>query len=412
MHALLISLGTDGDVYPYIGLGQRLRERGHRVTLLSAERYQTWANELGFGFSPLVTETEMQGMLANPDMWHPWKCALVLARWGAQMIERQYAQIAPLVNGGGAVLIANPGVLAARMLHEQRGTPLASLILQPWVIPSISAPPVMPVTLPRQAPRFVGRAYWWLFHRVAHQLVARDVNRARRAIGLPVVQRVFEWWLSPQRVLGLFPEWFGPPQADWPGQIRLTGFPLYDGRLKQGLPDDVRDFLEAGPPPVAVTFGTGMMHAQRLFADAVAACEMSGQRGLLLTRHPDQLPVKLPTTVRQFPFAPFRELFPQCAAVVHHGGVGTTSQALAAGVPQLILPFAFDQPDNGVRVQELGVGEWFHPGRQCAARIAQALTRLVKRGTRDRCRDVAARFNGVDGLTRTAEEVEALVAHN
>ena len=142
--------------------------------------------------------------------------------------------------------------------------------------------------------------------------------------------------------------------------------------MQQGLPDDVREFLDAGPPPVAVTFGTGMMHARELFAEAVAACEQAGLRGMLLTRHPEQLPARLPTTVRQFAFAPFRELFPQCVAVVHHGGIGTTSQALAAGVPQLILPFAFDQPDNGVRVQELGVGAWFHPKRNCAGRIAEA----------------------------------------
>ena len=136
MHALLMSLGTDGDVYPYIGLGQRLRERGHRVTLCSAERYRSWANELGFDFRVLATETETQEMLSNPDLWHPWKCALVVAKWGASMIERQHAELAPLVNGGDAVMIANPGVLAARMLHEQHRVPLASVLLQPWIIPS------------------------------------------------------------------------------------------------------------------------------------------------------------------------------------------------------------------------------------------------------------------------------------
>jgi UDP:flavonoid glycosyltransferase YjiC (YdhE family) len=180
--------------------------------------------------------------------------------------------------------------------------------------------------------------------------------------------------------------------------------------LKSGLPDDVREFLEAGPPPVAVTFGTGMMHARELFAEAIAACEMTGLRGMLLTRHPEQLPSQLPSTVRQFPFAPFRELFPRCAAAVHHGGIGTTSQALAAGVPQLILPFAFDQPDNGVRVQQLGVGAWFHPRRKCAARIAEALSRLTTPAVRERCQAVATRFNGVDGLSRAADEVESLIA--
>jgi rhamnosyltransferase subunit B len=408
MHALLASLGTDGDVYPYIGLGQRLRERGHRVTLFANERYRTWSHELGFGFEPLATEAETQQMLADPDLWHPWKCARVIARWGASMIGRQRDAILPFAQDPDALLVANPGVLAARILHEQLGTPLASVLLQPWIIPSITAPPVMLVTLPRWTPQFVGRAYWALFRGVAHQMIGKDVNRVRQSLGLPVLKNVFEWWLSPQLVLGLFPDWYGPPQADWSPQIRLTGFPLYDGRLKSGLPDDVREFLEAGEPPVAVTFGTGMMHAHRLLTEAVAACEQSGHRGMLLTRHTDQLPRHLPDSVRHIPFAPFRELFPQCAAVVHHGGVGTTSQCLAAGTPQLILPFAFDQPDNGVRVKRLGVGDWFHPGKRCASRIAKALTQLATPSVRERCAGIAQRFAGVDALTIAAEQIEAI----
>jgi rhamnosyltransferase subunit B len=408
MHVVLASLGTDGDVFPYIGLGRRLRERGHRITLVTGERYERWARELGFDFVSMATEAEVQDVLGNPDLWHPWKCALVIGRWGAQLIERQYQVMAPLVDRDDVVLVTNPGVLAARMLHEQRGTPLASVILQPWVIPSITAPPKMPIPLPRWAPHIVGKAYWRLFHTAAHHVIAGDVNRMRRSVGLPPLSRVFEWWLSPQRVIGLFPDWYGPPQLDWPEPIRLTGFPLYDGGLEQGLPNDVREFLDAGPPPVAVTFGTGMMHARQLFADAVAACERLNLRGLLLTRHAEQLPAHLPATIRQVSFAAFRSLFPRCAAVVHHGGIGTTSQALAAGTPQLILPFAFDQPDNGVRVQNLGAGAWLPPRRRNASRIADALASLTMPAVRERCEEVAQRFAAVDGLTRAAEEVEAL----
>jgi rhamnosyltransferase subunit B len=409
MHALLVSLGTDGDVFPYIGLGQRLRQRGHRVTLLSGERYRQLAVQSGFHFEALATEAETQEMLADPDLWHPWKCAFVIARWGVGKLEREYAAVSALLNGGDTVIIANPGMLAARMLHEQRGVPLVSVVLQPWVIPSITAPPVMPLgSLPRWAPRFVGQAYWALFHFVAHQFVGGELNRVRRQMGLPPVARTFQWWLSPQRVLGLFPDWYGPPQADWPAQIRLTGFPLFDGRLQDGLPGDVREFLDAGPPPVAVTFGTGMQHASRLFADVVQACELTGQRGILLTKHPEQLPTPLPPTVRHFAFAPFRDLFPLCAAVVHHGGVGTTAQCLAAGTPQLILPFAFDQPDNGVRIERLGVGTWFHRRRNNAQRIAAALERITTPEVRDRCRDFAERLRADDALTRAAIEIEQL----
>jgi len=407
MHALLISLGTDGDVYPYIGLGQRLRQRGHRVTLISGERYRALANASDFEFDVLVSEAETQEMLANPDLWHPWKCALVIARWGAQLLARQHPAILKHLNDD-TVLIANPGILAARMIHEQQGVPLVSIILQPWVIPSVSAPPLMMVPLPKWAPRFVGKAYWNLFHFVAHQIIAKDVNGVRGTLGLPPVKRIFRWWLSPQRVIGLFPDWYGPTQDDWPEQIRLTGFPLFDGRLHDGLPQDLREFLASGSPPVAVTFGTGMQHADQLFAAAVKACEQTGHRALLLTKHAEQLPANLPPMVRHVPFAPFRDLFPRCAAVVHHGGVGTTSQALAAGTPQLILPFAFDQPDNAVRIQRLGVGTWFYPRRRLAKRMSAALRRITTAAVQERCREVAGQFANADPLTKAAMDVESL----
>src|SRR5436305_6257835 len=99
-----------------------------------------------------------------------------------------------------------------------------------------------------------------------------------------------------------------------------------------------------------------MAHGAAFFRAAVRACEGTGARGLLLTRYPGRLPARLPPSVRHVPFAPFRRLLPLCRAVVHHGGVGTTAAALAAGTPQLVLPLAWDQPDNAAPVRRLGCG--------------------------------------------------------
>src|SRR4029077_17247403 len=122
----------------------------------------------------------------------------------------------------------------------------------------------------------------------------------------------------------------------------------------------------AAPPPIAFTFGTGMMHGARLFRASIEACERLGARGILLTGFSDQLPAPLPRLVHHCPYASFQKLFPRCAAVVHHGGVGTTAQALAAGVPQLVLPLAWDQPDNAARVKGLGVGDRLSPNSSAA----------------------------------------------
>jgi rhamnosyltransferase subunit B len=239
-------------------------------------------------------------------------------------------------------------------------------------------------------------------------LMGGPLQRVRDDLGLPPVRRVFQWWLSPQRILGLFPDWYGKPQSDWPPQLRMTGFPLYDGIPPGGLSPDVRAFCQEGTPPVAFTFGTGMMHGEHLFHTAIDACRILGVRGLLLTKYGQQLPTSLPPFVRHCPFAPFQELFPYCAAVVHHGGIGTVAKALAAGTPQLVLPLAFDQRDNAIRVKRLRAGDWLPRRRRDGPSIAKALAKLMTAAARENSRLVATQFGGDDALDGAARWLEEL----
>ncbi len=411
MHALLVTTGTDGDVYPFAGLGARLRSRGHRVTLVSNEHYAGLAGQLGLEFRSLVTNAETEAFLRDPDLWHPLKCGLAGLRWGIGLVPRQYALISELAKSNDAVLVANPGVLAARLVHDKLSTPIVTLLLQPWMIPSSSAPPLMPgFSLPRWAPRPMGSAYWSAVSLVGDLLVARPLNRIRASIGLKPIRRVFDWWFSPSLVIGLFSPWYGPPQDDWPTQVRLVGFPLDDGRPERELPSTVEHFLSAGPPPIAFTLGTGMMHAAKFFRDAVEACRTLGARGLLLTKFREQLPEPLPETVRAVAFAPFLKLFPRCAAVVHHGGIGTVAKALATGTPQLILPLAWDQPDNAARVRRLGVGEWLGRRRRGARDLAAALALVLEPQVKASCAEIGKRFAGEDAFDLAAGWVETQFA--
>lgn len=409
MHVILATLGTDGDVVPYVGLGAALRARGHRVTLAAPEPYRARADALGIEFYPLVTAAEIGRALADPDMWHPLRSGVMMARWGGPMVPRQYEALAALARQPGSVLIANPGVLAARLVQETLGTPTASLLLQPGLLPSSTAPPEMTggLTIPAWLPRPLRPLYWLAVDAAGYALVARSLNRVRAGLGLPPVRRVFRWWLSPDLVIGLFPPWYAAPQPDWPPQLRLAGFGRFDG-ARGDLPEDVRRFCGEGPPPIAFTLGTGMQHAAGFFRTAVAACDALGARGLLLTKYPDVIPARLPPRVRHCAFAPFRRLLPHCAAVVHHGGVGTTAAALEAGCPQLVLPLAWDQPDNAARVAALGVGLTLGPRRRGSGHVSRALARLIAPDVRARCRAIAGRAGAEDGLEVAAGWVEEL----
>ncbi|MFO1459563.1 MAG: glycosyltransferase [Verrucomicrobiota bacterium] len=405
---MIATVGTDGDLFPFLGLGRVLRSRGYRVTLATHESFAGRAAAAGLEFASLVSVAETEDLLSRKSLWDPIRGPMTLAAWGRPLMRRHYAELRRLVSPTDGMLIASPGVMGARLLAEERSVPLVSVVLQPWMIPSRMAPPTMMGigTLSPRAPRVVGETYYRLFDLVGWFLVGRELNRLRSSLGMAPVRRVFPWWLSPSLVLGLFPDWYGPPQGDWPPQLRLAGFPIGDSRDDAELPQDVRSLCTQGRPTVAFSFGTGMKHAAALFSECIEACRLGGWNGILLTRFRDQLPATLPSFVTHCAFAAFERLFPRCGAVVHHGGIGTTAKALHAGIGQVILPFAFDQLDNATRVTRLGVGTWLPRERRSAEALVTALKKAMVPEVKSRAAGLAARFESIDGLQEAANQVE------
>jgi UDP:flavonoid glycosyltransferase YjiC (YdhE family) len=257
------------------------------------------------------------------------------------------------------------------------------------------------------------RAIWKLADTIfIDPALGAGINAFRAEKRLPPVKRVMDqWWNSPQLVIGLFPDWFGPPQPDWPPQTRLTGFPLYDERDVASLSPELLQFLDSGEAPIAFTPGSAMWHARHFFDAAVEACRMLGRRGVLLTRKREHVPPNLPPGVIHVDFAPFSQLLPRCCALVNHGGVGTLSQGLAAGVPQLLTPMAHDQPDNAERLERLGVARWVWWNHLSGRRAAKHLKELIESPTVTRaCQEVRRKFEGVHALEQTCKLLEGLRA--
>jgi len=378
------------------------------VTLATHEHFAESARESGLEFCSLVSNQQTEALLRNADFWHPVKGPITVARWGAPLLQAHYGALAKIATEGDAVLVANPGLVAARLVNEKQGVPLISIVLQPWMILSSIAPPTMMagLTLPRWAPPFIKALYWWSFDIVGRSLLVRELGQVRASLGLKKVKRMFHWWLSPDLVIGMFPNWYANPQADWPAQLKLAGFPLDDVAPSAALDSGLVDFCSGGEPCVAFTFGTGMMHADKLFATGLEVCRQLGTRALFITRFASQLPTNLPASVRHVSFASFQQLFPLCRAVVHHGGIGTTAKALAAGVPQLIIPFAFDQLDNALRVQRLGAGDWLPRNKRSVRPMANCLRDLLLPEAREAAVAVAKRFEEGGGLQQAAGFVE------
>jgi rhamnosyltransferase subunit B len=294
------------------------------------------------------------------------------------------------------------GALLAR---EKHGIPLVTVDLQPAVLWSDIEPPRIPGLF---GPKWLQRLmYRTGVKYVIDPAILPSLNEYRRELGLGPIASVPPWWHSPDCIACLFPEWYGPPQADWPPNIMQTDFPLWDAQADEPLSAEVQAFLAAGDRPLAFTPGSANIFGGDFFRAAVEACERLGRRGILLTRFPEQVPANLPASVRHFDYVPLTPLLPRCAALVHHGGIGTAAQAMAAGIPQLIMALAHDQYDNAARIQKLGIGDWTTPTWFCGPRVARMLERLLaSAAVRAACRTVADRLQTRDGLPQMAEAIE------
>jgi rhamnosyltransferase subunit B len=244
------------------------------------------------------------------------------------------------------------------------------------------------------------------------QPLARPAIEALRGeLGLPALgASIFQQWVhSPLLGITLFPEWFAQPTPDWPAPLVQAGFPLWDGDAGAGLEPELAAFLEAGPPPLVFTAGTAMTQAKALFAHAVAAAHALGERALLLSADPAQVPAALPAGVMYAPYAPFALLLPRARALVHHGGIGSSAQALRAGVPQLLLPHAYDQFDNAMRLEALGVARSLAARAVSAPVLAARLRALLADPAVDpACAAAAARLRVDQALPRIATAIEGL----
>jgi UDP:flavonoid glycosyltransferase YjiC (YdhE family) len=218
-----------------------------------------------------------------------------------------------------------------------------------------------------------------------------------------------EWYFSPQLVLGLFPDWFAPPQPDWPANTRLTGFPLWDEGETTAIPSKVSEFLAAGEQPIAFAPGSANTDARLFFAAAIEACQHLSRRGILLSRYRDHIPKKLPGGVIHAEFVPFSHLLPSAAALVHHGGIGTCAQGLAAGVPQIVMPMAYDQLDNAARLNRLGVAETLPPKIFTGPNLTRGLGSLLSDSrVTERAKHWAAEISRHEPLVETCLQLEKL----
>lgn len=410
---MVVTMGSAGDLFPFMAMALALRARGHRVSFLAPEPHRRYVAGAGLDFTGLPVD---EAVLHDPDLWHPTRGFAVVWRVSRPAMARFLAFADALPADEPCVLLAHPLALAEADLCRA-GHPrlrVAAVWLAPSNLPSVHDPMMVgPMRVPSWVPLGARRRFLrWAVRRFIDPVALAGVNAARIERGLhPLPTLMPEMLGLADLSLTLFPAWFAPTQPDWPAPLVRAGFPLYDPNPPAPLPPRLAHFLADGPAPVVFTPGTGNTQAVEYFRHARSSAARLGLRAIFLTPHQAQLPPDLPPSILWQDYVPLRDLLPQVAALVHHGGIGTTAEALRAGTPQLVVPLAHDQFDNAARVAGLGAGAGLHAARLNTARLAQALRGIVGNASMAaRCREIAQRFALEQPLPGLCARLEALAA--
>lgn len=360
MKVLITTIGTSGDINPFVAVGIALQARGHDVSLLINPYFKKQALDAGLCYLPLGEPIDLRQMADMVDLMHPLKAFshalhnLILPN--ASVIIEALNTI--FLDDPPDIVLSHHTCNSARWVCEQHNILHAGGVLAPIMWMSRKDPSLFQVWEPENPPELYLRARNFLVRRITRWVTDRPFNAIRARYGYPRRRDImFSDAEGGAVTLALWSRHFRGSISDDPGNAHICGFPWFDRHKEFEHPDvEVQDFLDEGKPPIVFTLGTAAVHTSGDFYNCAAqACRILGRRGLLLTRHREYAPKTLPDGVKAFTYAPFSTLFPQACLTVHHGGIGTTAQAMRAGRPMVIVPFAHDQFDNAARAKRLGV---------------------------------------------------------
>jgi UDP:flavonoid glycosyltransferase YjiC (YdhE family) len=415
---VLTTVGSLGDLHPYIAIALGLKANGHDAVVAASQYYRAKIERLGLGFRAVRPDAEW---MTDPGVIR----RIMDLRRGTERVLRELVLPALrdsyedtlLAADGARLLVSHPLTYATRLVAEKTGIPWVSSMPAPVGLFSAYAPPLVPgyPVLSRRL-RFLGRRFWKLlseFLKRRFRFWAEPLDRFRAEIGLPAsADNPLVDWHSPWLVLALFSPLLAGKQPDWPSQTVITGFPFFDGHGEAALTPELSAFLEGGPPPIVFTLGSAaVLDAGRFFQHGADAAKRLGRRAVLVVgRHPGDRRSDWPEGVHACDYAPFSRLFPRAALIVHHGGIGTTGQAMRSGRPMLVVPCAHDQPDNADRVVRLGIARTIPRRRYTPARVAAALGELLADPEcRRRALEIGCRVGREDGVRAACDALEGLL---
>jgi rhamnosyltransferase subunit B len=409
---LMTTTGSLGDLHPFIAIGLELRSRGHDITLATSNFYRSKVERTGLKFAPMGPHLELEISNVMDRVMDLKKGPEYLVRQILYpSVPAAYAEVMDAARGAD-LIVTHPITFAAQIVAEKTGLPWVSTVTAPLSFfsrfdPSVIATYPYLIKLRALGPSVYGAAL--KLGRLQTRFWRTPLTRFRASVGLPPgLDPLFEGQHSPQRVLAMFSPVLAAPQPDWPPNTLATGFPFYDqAEHGQEIDPELERFLDAGPPPVVFTLGSSAVQQPgRFYHESLVAVRSLVCRAVLLTGG-NSLSEPLPPGTVAFPYAPYSRIFPRAAAIVHQGGIGTCAQALVSGRPMLVVPFAFDQPDNAARLQRMGVARTIPRANYKGRRAHLELEHLLNDTSyAERAAAVARKLAEENGVRAASDAIE------
>ncbi len=413
MRISIVASGTRGDVQPYIALGKGLKAAGYSVRVLTSDDFETLVIGAGLEFSSTgeSIEAELQSEEWRKSM-ESGNFLVILRRMTAAMKQRAHSlalSMPRLFEGTDLIVTGMGGMGGTFSIAEKLEIPVIQAYVFP-ITPTRAFPGPLTPRLPfgnmlNRLSFLPVRQMLWQSVRIADVTTRKELGMSRAPFFGPfgALQR------KQVPILYGYSNHVLPRPADWDALTHVTGYWFLDPPADWTPPADLIEFLRAGPAPIYIGFGSmGNRNPGETTRTALKALSLSGQRGVLASGWGGLSQADLPNTVYMLNAVPHSWLFPQMAAVVHHGGAGTTAAGLHAGIPSIIVPFFGDQPFWGQRVAELGVGSAPIPKKRLTAeKLAQAITQAVSDAEmRQRAADLGQKIHAEDGVTQAASLIK------
>lgn len=386
MHVTILTLGSRGDVVPYLAFGRALRRAGHDVRVITVKEFEPMVREAGFDFVPMGGAmrpllTGGAGLRVSEAGTSVTRMSLALLRMFRSLAQGFADDLsAPELRQTDIIINQLPGALFGLDLAQAAQVPMVMAAVMP-LVPSRFEPMLMFPRWPSPIPGY-NKLTHWVAYQIAWGMFRSTIGRWRAdVLNLsPAPFWGFYRLLQEERipVFNAYSPHLAPPPSDWGPHIHTTGA-WFDDDEEWTPPEDLVRFIDAGPPPVYVGFGSmPSRRPDRSTRAVLQALERVGQRAVIHAGWGSLVPEDLPSSIHAIGVVPHAWLFPRMAAVVHHGGSGTTHAGLRAGRPSILVPFLFDQFTWGRRVAAMGVGPPAIPhSRLSAARLADALDQAV-----------------------------------